>query len=92
MGIYSERIKSKLTAGLSPTRLEITDDSQRHHGHAGAATDGAGETHFNVVVESQAFAGQSRVARQRLVHDLLASELRERVHALSLKLTAPGES
>lgn len=92
MGIYSERIKSKLAAGLSPTRLEITDDSQRHHGHAGAAADGAGETHFNVVVESQAFAGQSRVARQRLVHELLAQELRERVHALSLKLTAPGES
>ncbi len=92
MGIYSERIKSKLTAGLSPTRLEIVDDSQSHRGHAGAAADGAGETHFNVAVESAAFTGQSRVARQRLVHELLALELRERVHALSLKLTAPGES
>lgn len=91
MGIYSERIRSKLTAGLAPTRLEIVDDSQRHHGHAGAAPDGEGETHFNVAVESAAFAGQSRVARQRLVHELLAAELRERVHALSLKLTAPGE-
>lgn len=92
MGTYGDRIRSKLTAGLAPTRLEIMDDSQRHHGHAGAAPDGQGETHFNVAVESAAFAGKSRVARQRLVHELLASELRERVHALSLKLTAPGES
>ena len=91
MGIYSERIRSKLTAGLAPARLEIVDDSGRHHGHAGAAPDGMGETHFNVAVESAAFAGKSRVERQRLVHGLLAEELRERVHALSLKLTAPGE-
>jgi BolA protein len=91
MGVYSERIRSKLTAGLAPTRLDIDDDSQRHHGHAGAAADGEGETHFNLTVESAAFTGQSRVARQRMVHELLASELRERVHALSLKLTAPGE-
>lgn len=92
MGIFSERIRSKLAAGLAPVRLEIIDDSQRHHGHAGAAADGEGETHFNVAVESAAFTGKSRVERQRLVHGLLADELRERVHALSLKLTAPGES
>ena len=91
MGSYSERIRSKLTAGLAPARLEIVDDSQKHRGHAGAAADGAGETHFNVAVESAAFAGKSRVERQRMVHGLLALELRERVHALSLKLTAPGE-
>lgn len=90
-GIYSARIRSKLTAGLAPSRLEIVDDSQRHHGHAGAAPDGMGETHFNVAVESAAFAGKSRVQRQRMVYDLLAEELRERVHSLSLKLTAPGE-
>lgn len=91
MGIFSERIRSKLTAGLAPVRIEIVDDSQRHHGHAGAAADGLGETHFNVAVESAAFAGKSRVQRSRMVHDLLADELRERVHALSLRLTAPGE-
>ena len=91
MGIYSERIKTKLSATLQPTRLEIVDDSARHHGHAGAHADGGGETHFNVVVESAAFAGKSRVERQRLVYGTLADELKERVHALSLKLIAPGE-
>ena len=91
MGTYSERIKNKVTAALQPTRLEIVDDSSRHHGHAGHNPDGGGETHFNVTIESAVFAGQSRVARQRVVYDLLAAELKERVHALSLKLTAPGE-
>jgi BolA protein len=91
MGKYADRIRAKLTNALAPTRLQIDDDSQRHHGHAGAAPDGMGETHFNVAVESAAFAGKSRVVRQRMVYGLLADELKERVHALSLKLSAPGE-
>lgn len=91
MGLYSDRIRAKLTAAFAPSRLEIDDDSARHHGHAGAHPDGAGETHFLVMVESAAFAGKGRLERQRMVYALLADELRERVHALSLKLTAPGE-
>lgn len=89
MSTYANRIRAKLTESLAPTRLEVEDDSNRHHGHAGAHP--SGETHFNVTVESAAFAGKNRVARQRLVYGILADELRERVHALSLKLTAPGE-
>jgi BolA protein len=89
MSTYANRIRTKLTESLAPTKLEVEDDSNRHHGHAGAHP--SGETHFNVAVESAAFAGKNRVARQRLVYGILADELRERVHALSLKLTAPGE-
>jgi len=92
MGAYRDRISEKLTRALAPTRLDVVDDSSRHHGHAGAHSDGGGETHFNVMVESAAFAGKSRVERQRLVYGLLADELRERVHALALKLSAPGEN
>ncbi len=92
MGTYSERIRSKLTAAFAPARLDVIDDSASHHGHAGAHPDGGGETHFNVVIEAAAFAGKSRVERQRLVYEVLASELKERVHALSLKTSAPGES
>lgn len=84
-------MRAKLTEALAPTRLEIDDDSASHSGHAGAHPDGGGETHFNVRIESAAFLGKSRVARQRLVYGIVADELRERVHALSLKLTAPGE-
>lgn len=89
MNTYANRIRTKLTESLAPTRLDVEDDSNRHHGHAGAHP--SGETHFNVTIESAAFAGKTRVARQRLVYAILADELRERVHALSLKLTAPGE-
>jgi BolA protein len=92
MGAYRDRIAAKLTRALTPSRIEITDDSARHHGHGGAHPDGGGETHFNVEVESAAFAGKSRLERQRLVYGLLADELNERVHALSLQLTAPGET
>lgn len=91
MATYASRIRAKLTNALAPLRLEIEDDSARHRGHAGAHPDGGGETHFSVLIESAAFAGKSRVDRQRLVYGILADELRERVHALSLRLVAPGE-
>jgi len=87
---YAKRIEAKLTEGLKPARLVIADDSHRHAGHAGAHP--LGETHFSVDIVSAAFAGKSRVERQRMVYALLKSELSERVHALALKTLAPGES
>lgn len=87
--LYRDRIASKLTEGLSPLRLDVADVSHRHAGHAGARPEG--ETHFDVTVVSQRFEGLSRVARSRLVHTLLSSELEERVHALSLTLRTPTE-
>ncbi len=82
-------IERKLTEALKPIRLEVEDESERHHGHAGYR-DG-GETHFRVTVVSAAFAGQSRVARQRAVYRILAEELAGRVHALALTTLAPDE-
>jgi BolA protein len=90
MGEITEAMRETLTARLAPTRLTITDQSAKHAGHAGAR-DG-GESHFDVTIEAAAFAGLGRLARQRLVHDLLAAQLRGPVHALSLRLLAPGES
>lgn len=90
MGAIYETIQHKLTSAFAPTRLEIEDDSARHHGHAGATP--GGESHFNVTIEAQAFAGQGKVARQRLVYRALATELAGPVHALSVKALAPGES
>ena len=53
--------------------------------------DGTGETHFRVEVESDAFLGLSRVARQRLVNHALAELLATRIHALAIRAAAPGE-
>ena len=92
MAVYRDRIEQKLRQALSPVDLTIEDDSHRHAGHAGAHPDGGGETHFNVTIVAEAFAGESRVNRQRIVYEILASELEERVHALSLITLTPEEA
>ncbi len=85
----AETIRQKLTRRFAPLRLDVVDESHRHAGHAEARPEG--ETHFTVTIESAQFAGLSRIARQRLVYETLAEELRTRVHALSLNTFAPGE-
>jgi len=85
----ADRIARKLDAALKPARLDVRDDSEKHRGHAGWREGGA--THFRVEVVSAAFAGLSRVARQRLVYQALAEELKAGVHALELKTLTPEE-
>jgi BolA protein len=82
-------IEKKLGEGLSPRRLSVVDESHLHAGHAHAPE--AGESHFRVEVVSAAFAGLSRVARQRLVYGLLADEMQGRIHALALRTLTPEE-
>lgn len=83
-------IADRLTQSLHPTQLVVTNDSHHHAGHMG--DDGSGETHFSVTVESAAFAGLNRVARQRLVNRALADLLADRIHALAIRARAPGEA
>jgi BolA family transcriptional regulator, general stress-responsive regulator len=89
MARVADSIRAKLIAHLHPVRLDIVDESHRHAGHAGARPEG--ESHFNVTIVSAAFAGQSRVARQRAVYGILAAELKSDVHALALKTLTPEE-
>jgi BolA protein len=81
------RIREAL-APLAPLHLELVDDSARHRGHAGAR-GGAG--HYVLTVVSARFSGLGRVARHRLVYDLLAELFEREIHALSLTLLAPAE-
>jgi BolA protein len=83
------RIRDKLTAALSPERLEISNESALHAGHHGSP--GTGESHFRVLVVSERFKGLSRIERHRLVNQTLADELASGVHALSISAFAPGE-
>ena len=86
----TQKITERLTAALSPSRLEVSNDSAQHRGHMG--DDGSGETHFSVAVESPAFAGLTRVARQRLVNHALADLMAPGgIHALAIRARAPGE-
>jgi BolA family transcriptional regulator, general stress-responsive regulator len=81
-------IKARLEQALSPTQLDIIDESHLHAGHAGAAS-GAG--HFNVTIISDKFTGQSAIQRHRMVYlavnDLMPSE----IHALSINAQAPND-
>ncbi len=89
-GTLAQEIETLLRQALQPTRLEVINDSARHHGHAG--DDGSGESHFTVVIESAAFTGRNRVERQRMVNRPLGDIPGQRVHALAIRAVAPGEA
>ena len=83
-----EAIRSKLQQALAPERLEITDDSHLHAGHAGAASGGG---HFSVNVVSSRFQGCSTLARHRLVYQAVSDMMPGEIHALSIRARAPEE-
>lgn len=83
------RMRALLLAALAPTRLEITDDSHKHAGHAGARQ---GQGHFSVDVVSAAFAGKLALARHRLVYAALGDLMRTDIHALVIRARTPGEA
>jgi BolA family transcriptional regulator, general stress-responsive regulator len=84
-----QQIRETLILALEPIRLDVINESHLHAGHA--SSPGTGSSHFRVLVVSQSFAGQSRIARHRLVNDALGSLLRDKIHALAIKAYAPGE-
>lgn len=75
-------------AVLEPTRLEITDESSKHAGHAGAR-DGGG--HYVLRIASARFAGKSTVARHRMIYSALGEMMRREIHALTIQALAPNE-
>ncbi len=83
-------IKRKIEARLAPTALEVEDTSHLHAGHSGARE--GGQSHFRIVVVSDRFEGLTRLARQRLVNDILRDELSGPIHALAMKTLTPDEA
>ena len=83
-----DRIETKLRDGLAAHHVEVIDESHLHAGHAGAASGGG---HFRAVIVSDAFEGENRIARQRRVFALLAEEMKQQIHALSMKTFTPDE-
>jgi len=88
-GPVAAEIDQRLREALAPTHLAVINDSDKHRGHAGH--DGSGESHFTVEIEVPAFAGMSRLARQRAVNAALGDLMQERIHALAIRARAPGE-
>lgn len=69
-------------AVLDPVEIEIDDDSALHAGHAGAR-DGGG--HYRLRIVSPRFAGQSTLARHRLIYDALGDMMQQEIHALAIQ-------
>jgi BolA protein len=88
-GPVAAEMLRRLNSALSPTSIELIDDSEQHRGHGGYNPEG--ESHFTLRIESAAFAGKSRVECQRMIYAALGDLMHERVHALSIRATAPGE-
>ena len=87
LGPVALRLQDKLIAAFHPVSLSVIDESYQHHGHAGAHA--MGESHFRVIIVAEAFRGQSRVAQHRLINNVLADDLKSRVHALAIQSSAP---
>lgn len=81
-------VEAALREALVPLVLEVADDSHLHAGHAGAREG----RHFSVRIVSPRFAGLSRLARHRLVYDVLARWMPRGIHALALTALTPDEA
>lgn len=88
-GPVATEMLARLNSALSPTRIELIDDSEQHRGHGGY--NPSGESHFTLRIESPAFEGKNRVQRQRMIYAALGELMESRVHALSIGASAPGE-
>ena len=87
-GAYTAAVNQRLTALLSPSRLEVIDESSHHAGHVGANAEGFG-THVRVRIGSPAFAGKTRVAKHRLVYDAMQNFIDQGLHALAIEVVKP---
>ncbi|KAH8682236.1 bola domain protein [Xylariales sp. PMI_506] len=88
-----DAIRAKVTEALQPTTLEIYNDSHLHAHHKAMAGSSSKETHFRVIITSDAFAGKMQPARHRLVYGLLRDEMASEggIHALQLRTRTPQE-
>ncbi|MCJ1312733.1 hypothetical protein MMC25_006409 [Agyrium rufum] len=86
-----DAIRTKITEALDPTAIEIYNDSANHAHHRAMAGNTSPETHFRVLVTSEAFRGKTQIQRHRLINGLLKNELNQEggIHALQLQTKVP---
>jgi len=84
-----KQIRASLSAALKPVELEITDESHKHAGHAGAKS---GKGHFHVRIISEQFRDLSLVGRHRLIYTAIGDLMETDIHALSIEAAPPSET
>jgi BolA protein len=85
----AQAIRARL-AQLEPQALELVDESEMHRGHAGYSEGGG--THWRLSIVSPRFAGQSTVARHRMVYLALGELMQHPIHALAITARSPEET
>ncbi len=75
------RIEEKLKTALSPSYLEVIDESYLHKGHVGARPEG--ETHFRIVIEAEILKNLPSIKRHKLIYEILSEEMKI-IHAISI--------
>jgi BolA protein len=85
----AETIRARL-AQLEPQALELIDESEMHRGHAGYRE--GGNTHWRLSIVSPRFAGQSTVARHRMIYQALGELMQNPIHALAITARSPQET
>jgi BolA family transcriptional regulator, general stress-responsive regulator len=88
MNVAAE-IRSRLAA-LDPVEIDLADESEQHRGHAGYQA--GGNTHWRLSIVSPRFAGQSVVARHRMVYQALGNLMQHPIHALAISARSPEET
>lgn len=82
-------VETSITAALKstfePRHLEVHNESDQHNVPPGS------ESHFKVVLVTEAFVGKRQVQRHQAVYAALAEQLRGPVHALALHTFSPEE-
>ena len=81
-------IERILQQSLTPTSLQVKDQSHLHAGHAGARE---GKGHFEVNIVSEVFQGVNRIERHRMVYDALGAFMDSDIHALRINAFSPTE-
>ena len=84
-----ETIRQRL-ASLQPVSIDLVDESERHRGHAGWHEGGG--THWRLAIVSPRFAGQSAVARHRMVYQAIGELMHNPIHALAIAASTPEEA
>ena len=78
-------LEQQIQKGLQPVLLKVINESPNHNVPEGS------ESHFRVLVVSEKFSGLNLVKRHQMVHQLVANEIKEKIHAFSQQTLTPEE-
>ena len=89
MVITEEYLIDKITQNLTLNEINVIDESASHAGHAGYREGGG--SHFSMLVVSDEFEGLSKIKRHQKIYSILSEEMKDAIHALSIKALTPSE-